>query len=356
MIVRDEEATLAGVLADAATFCDELVVVDTGSTDATREIAIAAGATVLKFPWIDDFAAARNAAFDACTSEWIIWLDADDRLPTEVQEGLREAKLSLLSDELDAVYMPYRYQFDPVTGLCTLTLHRERMVRRAAGYRWLGAVHEVLDVTAGRTVFREDLYVEHHQHESKAAARVGRNLRILTRAVESGDRSPRTLFYYANELRDAGEHERALNVYDQYLVQENILWERHAALLSMARCADAIGDPDRAQLHLFQAMHVDPTRNEPFLALGLRRFDKQEWAAALPYYAAAASARAPVEGFVSPGDYTWRPWDHLGVCLINTGRYDEGIAATERSLELGNPDAARLKANIDWARGQQRRS
>jgi glycosyltransferase involved in cell wall biosynthesis len=354
MIVRDEEATLGRVLADVAGICDEMVVVDTGSTDRTREIAVAAGAKVVEFEWIDDFAAARNASFDACTSDWVLWLDADDRVPQLVQDGIREAKESLLTDDMDAVWMPYRYHIDPATGQSTFTLRRERIVRRAAGFRWAGAVHEVLDVSAGRTVARDDLYVEHHRHESKAEAREGRNLRILQNAVRSGDRSPRTLFYYGNELRDAKRYDEALNVYSQYLVQQNILWERHSAVLSMAQCADALGDTDRAELHLFQAMHVDPSRNEPFLALGLRRFNKQEWAAALPYYAAAASAKLPVDGFVTPADYTWRPWDHLGVCLINLGRYDEGIDATVRSLKLGNPDVDRLTANIHWALKQAR--
>lgn len=61
MIVRDEESTLGRVLGQAATFCDEMVIVDTGSQDHTPEVAREAGARVLDFLWIDDFAAARNA-------------------------------------------------------------------------------------------------------------------------------------------------------------------------------------------------------------------------------------------------------------------------------------------------------
>src|ERR1700722_2057318 len=107
MIVRDEADKLADILAEANSFCDELIVVDTGSVDETVEIAKAAGAKVYEFEWIDDFSAARNASFDHCTSDWIMWLDADDRLPGDVQGAIRALK-SRLNDDLDAVFAEYR--------------------------------------------------------------------------------------------------------------------------------------------------------------------------------------------------------------------------------------------------------
>jgi glycosyltransferase involved in cell wall biosynthesis len=197
MIVKDEEESLAGVLADAATFCDELVVVDTGSTDASRSIAESAGARVLDFAWIDDFAAARNYAFDACASDWIIWLDADDRVRPVVQDAMRRAKDEVLGDEVDAVFTPYRHHFAPGTDICTYSFNRERLIRRGAALRWEGAVHEVISAPYGRHTFREDLYIERRPSQAKRARVGDRNLRILQRVYADGDRTPRTLFYYA---------------------------------------------------------------------------------------------------------------------------------------------------------------
>ena len=71
MIVRDAEQDIGNVLDDAAVFCDELVVVDTGSVDATKKVAAEHGASVYDFEWIDDFSAARNASFDFCGGRWI---------------------------------------------------------------------------------------------------------------------------------------------------------------------------------------------------------------------------------------------------------------------------------------------
>ena len=80
MIVRNEEENLPACLASAADLVDEVVVVDTGSRDRTREVAAGFGARVYEFPWVDDFAAARNESLRHATGDWVFWLDADDRL------------------------------------------------------------------------------------------------------------------------------------------------------------------------------------------------------------------------------------------------------------------------------------
>ncbi|MDP9182773.1 MAG: glycosyltransferase family 2 protein, partial [Actinomycetota bacterium] len=135
MIARDEEATIGRVLFQAKQFCDELIVVDTGSTDRTVSIAEAAGARVLHFPWVDDFSAARNHALEAATTDWVIWLDADDVVTREMQGAFSDLKSSALSEGLDGVYVQYRYHFDE-NGACTFAFPRERFVRRTEGARW----------------------------------------------------------------------------------------------------------------------------------------------------------------------------------------------------------------------------
>ncbi len=91
MIVRDEEEALDRCLAAAAPFVDEIVVVDTGSRDRSREIARLRGARVLETPWTDDFSAARNVSLDAATGDWIVVLDADETISPETGRALRDA-------------------------------------------------------------------------------------------------------------------------------------------------------------------------------------------------------------------------------------------------------------------------
>lgn len=80
MIVRNEEDVLGRCLASAADLMDEIIIVDTGSTDHTKEIAAEYTEKIYDFPWIDDFSAARNTAFSKANCDYCMWLDADDIL------------------------------------------------------------------------------------------------------------------------------------------------------------------------------------------------------------------------------------------------------------------------------------
>jgi len=104
MIVKDEEQTLGPCLESVAGHVDEIVIVDTGSRDATISIARRFTDRILSFPWIDDFAAARQFAFDQATCDWVFWLDADDKM---VGADALRGILAGLEPEVDAILWPY---------------------------------------------------------------------------------------------------------------------------------------------------------------------------------------------------------------------------------------------------------
>jgi glycosyltransferase involved in cell wall biosynthesis len=349
LIARNEEETIARVLDDASEFCDELVVVDTGSTDATREVAKAHGAQVHSFEWIDDFSAARNFSFDQCHGEWIVWLDADDRVPPIAQEGFRSLREELAGrDDLDGVMVTYRRQFsDQDPDVCTYSFDRDRVVRRAAQLRWAGPVHEVVALPAGRWMRWPSAWVEHRPLPESWAKKRDRNLRILERAIGSGDRSPRTLFYYANELRDHQRFEEALASYREYLEVSDLEWEKYAALLHMADCAGAVGRLDERLRLLFDAVALDSRRAEAFNRLGAYFYERREFQRAIPFFVAATSLERPMDGFISDSDYAWLPWDYLAICLSECGRPREALEHTLQAL-LTATDRQRLLANIPF--------
>ena len=348
MIVRNEEASIEAVLRDAATFCDELIVLDTGSTDSTVQLAIAAGARVGHFVWDDDFAAARNAAIELCTQDWVVWLDADDRVPTAAQDSFSRLKNELLSDDLDAVYLPYRIAYAPDGVQCTFELGRERLLRRAAGLRWQNKVHETVHLPEGaRVVNRDDAWVEHRPPLAERAGRRDRNLRILQRSVAEGDRNPRTTFYLANELRDHQRFVEAIAAYQEFVAAAPVGWERHNALVSLAVCLTACERQDEALSTLHRAMQDDASRADAFLAAGMIHYTAERWHQALPYFLAATGLRRPADGFVNNADYGWAPWDFLSICLHRTGRQLEALEALVKAAP-GNPHPDRLAENAKW--------
>lgn len=164
MIVKDEERNLAGCLEGVRPFADEIVVVDTGSTDATERIARAYTDKVYSLPFSGDFAAARNASFSYGTCDYLLAVDADERFAPQEADKLAELKGHLSAD---VVYLRWRRpEFQTVA-------YQPRMVRRSQGPYWHGRVHERL-VMAGEVLFAD---VEFY-HAKEGDPDYGRNVRI----------------------------------------------------------------------------------------------------------------------------------------------------------------------------------
>lgn len=177
MIVRDEERHLAGCLASLAPVVDEVVVVDTGSRDATVQIARSAGARVVHRAWDGDFSAARNAGLDLAAGRWILYIDADERLrPVE-----RDEVEALLRDAQEAAF---RVLLAPSVGW---TPYREyRLWRNDRRIRFAGVMHEqvtgAISAVAradGRPIGDCGLTLDHLGYEGDQTHKHRRNLPLL---------------------------------------------------------------------------------------------------------------------------------------------------------------------------------
>jgi glycosyltransferase involved in cell wall biosynthesis len=347
MIVKNEEDTMERVLSCVKSFADEIVIADTGSTDKTVEIAEKMGARVVHFKWIDHFAAARNFAFENCTSDWLMWLDADDIITEENQARILQVKENDLSDEIDGVFMTYRL-FATQTSTNVLTsFHRERLIRRGANLKWEYPVHECIALPYGRQLYRADVCIDHRPLPHKLHGKSDRNLKILEKALERKDHSPRNLFYYANELRDHANHEKALTWYKKYIMISNVEWEKYAAYMSMCGCCEALGKPEEGMEWAMKAMFLDSERAEAFNKIGIYFYKRELWAKAIPFFQAASVLPKPSHGFVSDADYGWVPWDYLSICYDRVGDYHKAIESTLKAVP-NNPDKARLIKNMHW--------
>jgi len=153
MIVRNEERNLPDRLTPIAPLFDEIIIVDTGSTDQTRKIALQFTEKLTDFPWCDDFSAARNESLRTGPGDWIFWLDADDRIPP-----LQVRSLKTLLKGLRHHKQAYR-----ITTVCALQFECDgaqrithfRLFRRDPAIQWRGRVHETVKTGFSATGIRD---------------------------------------------------------------------------------------------------------------------------------------------------------------------------------------------------------
>jgi glycosyltransferase involved in cell wall biosynthesis len=275
LIVRDEEDTLGRCLDSMAAAVDEIIVVDTGSQDATIDVAQRYTDRIYQFAWVQDFAAARQYAFDQATGDWIGWVDADDILVGA--EAIRRLTTDAPT-HVGAIHCPYVIAWDGY-GNPTCQFWRERLVRNDGSYRWRGRVHEVLATDYPWQVqYSDNLVIEHHP-AAHAEDATQRNLAILEAEYAECEEAPpaRLLFYLAREYADAGQSQRALEIFARHL--QRCAWddERYQSLLHMAELHLGLGNSEVAADTLWQALKLCPHWPGAYFALARIYYFRQDW-------------------------------------------------------------------------------
>ena len=212
-IAKNEEKNLPLSLETVKDFADELIVVDTGSADATKKIALDAGATVLDFVWRDDFAAARNFALDHATGDWIVFPDADEGFltPEKVRDKLSE--IDAMQPPVDAV-MVTRVNVDPETKESQGTDRAVRIFRNTPEIRYQGRIHETITHTGGKFLLHHDdgnLSVYHTGYaKSVGMEKTERNFRLLQQEIAECGERPERYFALAGCYFDFKDYQKAL--------------------------------------------------------------------------------------------------------------------------------------------------
>lgn len=196
-IVKNEEKNLAASIASYKEYVDEIVVVDTGSTDGTVEIARDLGAKVLHFEWCDDFSAAKNVALDAATGDWIVFLDADERFFGESCENLRAVILEAKLREMNAVGCRL-VNIDEDDGDAPISdIFSVRVFEKGARYR--NPIHEEIYNTEGlrvQPVGKKCFYLLHTGYSGlRKTDKCRRNLDVLLQELETADERRAVIIY-----------------------------------------------------------------------------------------------------------------------------------------------------------------
>lgn len=326
MIVRDEESVLARCLDSIKDIVDEIVIVDTGSIDRTKEIAAGYTDKIYDFVWIDHFAAARNYSFSRATKEYCMWLDADDILPAREKEKLEQWKYTDIAKETenqkkeaspDVVMMRYMTSFDE-SGKGNFSFYRERLLKREKGFLWSGRVHEAI-VLEGNIKYL-DVSIEHHSHKKNYS---DRNLKIYEEMKQEGIRfEERDLFYYARELYYHQKYVEAVDNFVKFLVLPGGFVENKVEACRIAAyCCYEMEQEKRALDFLLQGLKYRVPSGELCCDIGKHFYDRKDFEQAIFWYQTALNVpcRERAGGFVSEEAYGYLPCLQLSVCYDRIG-------------------------------------
>lgn len=344
MIVRDEAAQLRQCLESVAGFVDEMVVLDTGSSDDTAAIAAACGATVHHMRWPGDFAPVRNRAMELVSGDWVLVLDADERLLPQAQEPLRALieqpdllVINLLRAEEGSVQSPYSSV--------------SRLFRRHPAIRWSRPYHAMVDDSVIELLEREPHWrvlqwgepaLSHGGYRPELLAGSGKSER-LRQAMEAELRAHPSDPYASAKLGGLelaeGRRDRAITLLER----------------GLAACPPQ-AHPERYELLLHLAMAHGET--DPQRARGLYRdalalpLDPRLTLAARLNLAAVALRLGDLEGAARSCHQATAAAPEVALCWYNAGlihrqRSDlpAAIAAYRRAIALA-PDQAEAHQNL----------
>ncbi|WP_201002514.1 tetratricopeptide repeat-containing glycosyltransferase family 2 protein [Paenibacillus glycanilyticus] len=298
MIVKNEEKHLPGCLDSVLGIADEIIIVDTGSTDETIAIAERYGAQVIRSGWEHDFAKARNIGVERASGEWILFLDADEQLDAATKSQLLEYAGHA---ELSALLLQIRNQVGPDHDQGS-TIHPVlRMFRNDPAHRFEGRIHEqisfsILRKNPSARFHLTDVVIHHYGYRTQVVAeknKLQRNMELLELAL----------------AEDPGNTFHRYNIGVEYLRNN-----RAAEALEAFRIAKrSAGFEQLSYAHLVLK----------YESLSLQLLGRWEEAAA-----------AAKEGTAIFPDYT-DLWHYIALCSASTGRFKNAMEAAEKALELG---------------------
>jgi tetratricopeptide (TPR) repeat protein len=367
MIARNEAATIGTCLASARPHVDEILVADTGSDDATAAIAEECGARVVPTVWREDFAAARNRSLALASGDWILVLDADERLTGDAGPRLR----ALLDAPGEVVAYLLQQRTPTASSAVNGMLRLEwlpRLFRNGIGARYVGAVHEcVLPSLAGKgRVVRADVVVEHDGYLRSAdvvRAKALRNVRILLRGLERDPEDALAWLQVGDGHACLGDAPAAVDAYRAGLtLAERPVTPRPqrvsgavaaAAWQQLGAALLICGKPSEALAALDRALQLWPTLTSARVYLGQAHARLGRWELALEHYRLAIRES---ERAVPPDQpihmAPWFAWHLQGAAEAKLGRIEEAERSLAEALRLhpACADARRLLQLVRQAR------
>ena len=340
MIVKNEEELLAKCLESVKEQVDEIVIVDTGSTDRTVEIARFYGAKIYFHSWEGDFSKHRNQSIGYANKEWILILDADEVVDKESARYLREV---LNEKKADSLYLPVRSAYDKGRGEA---VHNSiRLFRNNGRIRYEGKVHNQLVGEQSSIVYPVIVFHEgYNLTEQKSHQKFLRTTALLKKEIEERPDHPRGYHYLAasylseDMLPEALDFSRkAIALAEKHSYSDHLyLWSHFIAGISSLK----MGRMEEAEKLALRALVMNPKHLDSHYLLVFIRFNQNRWEEVL--YHGRTYHHLVEEIITKPGEFglmvhntinhRWRVHAHMGIALENL--VDAGGSEMQFSLAI----------------------
>ncbi len=290
MIVKNEQSILKRCLDSYAGIYDELIIVDTGSTDNTKEIAAQYTDKVYDFAWCDDFAAARNFAFSKASCDYILSVDADEELDFHNNTALRSLKEAILP-EIDIVQMYYVNESDFNSVYNVHKELRPKLFRRIRTFNWISPIHETIRVNP--VIYDSDIEIMHKPTSDHSKRDFSIYFKALDKGIVLEDYVVTMLckeLFISGEASDFIAFKNAFeNVFPYENRSENTLEDINCIL---ARIYNITGEQDKFFKITLKSVADNPS-SEMCYTLGLYYFDNKDYnEAAIWLYNAAFETKS----------------------------------------------------------------
>ncbi len=327
MIIKNEAPVIDRCLASVKPWIDRWMIVDTGSTDGTQDIARSLMADLPgelhERPW-RDFAHNRNEALQLANqqADYLLFIDADETLA--VPTGFRWPVLAGDGYRFNCEYAHLRYQ-------------RNALIATRLPWRWCGVLHEYLDADqphSWEALAGPRILVNHDGARARDPKTYQRDIDVLERALLAEPGNARYVFYLAQSLRDAGQLEPSRTRYRQRADMGGWEEERWCAQFRAAQLNELLADPpETVREGYLAAYQARPSRAEPLYELARYHRERSEFALAHLFAQQAAALPDSTDTlFIDASVYAWRALDELVVASSYVGFHTQGRVALQKLL------------------------
>jgi len=348
LIVQNEANQLADCVKSFKGLYSSIIIADTGSTDNTKTLAQKLGASVFSYQWEDNFSKARNFLLSKVKTDWILFVDADDRILTKDKTILQQ-KLKNIKKNTYIISCPYLYTHDENNNMGQIG-DRIRFFRSDFGLSYQYPVHEFLQIPKKyeKNHIRIDAKFLHVKTNKNIKKGLVRNCKIMNKYIKKHSNDLRILYYLVHDNYFAKNYKDIAKWADQYMKSKPTdKYQINKVLTRQAISLSHLNKGEKAVQALQKAMKICPDLIEPYLFIGDVFMKNKKYDKAIQFYKFAKECKVPKNSnhFFNTAAYTYHADISLAYALPKIGEYKIALKHAQKAQKY-IPKDKKLNSHI----------